>query len=201
MQKILDEFLEIKDNSQLCIRYACSIDSSKDRTSLLIKELIINNAFMNVVTAWEKFLEKSTIAYSLSTASITGHSPVCYIRPKDEEHANELIKGAVQYLEWSSKEQIIKMAERVFENGEPYKTVIFGINSHLVNIKKLRNNIAHNSRKSNEEFDTLVRNELSPSEVGISTAQFLLYSKNSAPPFWEIYFTHLMNGAKAIVSF
>lgn len=101
-----------------------------------------------------------------------------------------MIKGAVQYLDWSSKEQIIKMAERVFENGEPYKTVIFGINSHLVNIKKLRNNIAHNSRKSNEEFDTLVRNELSPSEVGISTAQFLLYSKIVRRPFGK-YILHI----------
>lgn len=201
MQKILDEFINTIDNSQLCIRYAVGIDSSKDKTSLLIKELIINSAFINVVTAWENFLERSAIAYALSTESIKGHLPVCFIQPKDEEHASDLIKGSVNYFDWLSREQIVNMAERIFKNGEPYKSVISGINSHLVNIKKLRNNIAHNSRKSNAEFDTLVRNELSPSEVGISTAKFLLSSTNKAKPFWEVYFLHLKNAAQAIASF
>lgn len=201
MQKILDEFIQTKNNSQLCIKYAVGIDTSKDKASRLAKELIINNAFMNVVTGWEKFLEQSAIAYSLGTVSIKGHLPICYISPNDEEHANELIKGAVQYFDWSNKEQIIKMAERIFENGEPYKSVIAGINSHLISIKKLRNNIAHNSIKSNDEFNTLVRNELSPSEVGISTAQFLLSSKSGSSAFWEIYFTHLTNGATQIANF
>jgi len=201
MQTILDEFLEIKNNSQLCIGYAIKIDSSKDKTSLLAKELIVNNAFMNVVTAWEKFLEQSAIAYSLSTASIQGNCPKCYISPIDEEHADELIKGAVQYLDWSNKEQVLRMAERVFQDGEPFKTVISGINSTLQNIKKLRNNIAHNSRKSNREFNTLVRMELSPSDVGISTAQFLLSSKNGTQSFWEIYFTHLTNAVTTIANY
>ncbi|MDY4591927.1 MAG: hypothetical protein SO434_00795 [Eubacteriales bacterium] len=201
MQKILDEFLEITSNSQLCIGYAISIDASKDKAFLLAKELIINNAFMNVVTAWERFLERSAIAYSLSTPSVQGNCPKCYIGPIDEEHADELIKGAAQYLDWSNKEQVVNMAERVFQDGEPYKTIISGINSTLQNIKKLRNNIAHNSRKSNREFNNLVRMELSPSEVGISTAQFLLSSKNGAQPFWKIYFTHLTNGVTAIANY
>ena len=201
MQKILDEFINTIDNSQLCIKYAVGIDSSKDKTSLLIKELIINSAFINVVTAWENFLERSAIAYALSTKSIKGHLPVCYVQPKDEEHANDLIKDSAIYFDWSNKEQIVSMAERILEKGEPYKSVISGINSHLVNIKKLRNNIAHNSRKSNAEFDTLVRNELSPSEVGISPAQFLLSSKDKAKPFWEVYFLYLKNAAQTIASF
>lgn len=201
IQKILDEFLEIKDNSQLCIAYAAGIDSSKDKISLLTKELIINNAFINVVTAWERFLEQSAFAYSMSEKSLNGNTPVCYISPRDEDHANDLIKGVTQYFDWSNKEAIINMAERIFENGSPYKTVISGINSYLVNIKKLRNNIAHNSKKSNNDFDTLVRTELSPSEVGITTAQFLLSSKNGNPAFWKIYFTQLTNGVIQIANY
>lgn len=201
IQEILDEFIEIKNDAQLSIKYAVNINISRDKISNSIKEMIINNAFMRVITAWEQFLEKSVFAYSLLEISLKGNSPKCYIMPIDEAHANEIIKGVSQYFDWSNKECIINMAERIFENGEPYKSVINRINSILLNIKKLRNNIAHNSYKSNAEFNTLVRNELSPSEVGISTAQFLLSSKNGNSPFWEIYFQHLYNSATIIANF
>ena len=54
------------------------------------------------------FLENSTIAYALGEHSIKGHLPIRYILPKDEEHANQLIKGTSSYPDWSKMEIVIK---------------------------------------------------------------------------------------------
>lgn len=135
IQEILDQFLETQKNSQLCIAYATKIDTSKDEVSFLIKELIINSSFMNMVVAWEKFLERSVIAYTLSQKSLNGNSPKCFISPKNEEHANDLIRGTTQYFDWSKSEVVQSLTENIFENGSPYKSVLSGINSILLQIK------------------------------------------------------------------
>ena len=198
---IYSEFRTSVNNYKQCIIFAAKIDVANNDSNVLVKELIINNAFINVVNAWEKFLEKSVVAYSMGEKSLNGNCPTCYILPKDDEHALQLIKGEVQYFDWSTRDKIVQMSERVFENGEPYKTTLNSINSILLQIKKLRNNIAHDSNKSNNEFDTLVRNELSPSCIGITTAQFLLVNKGKEKPFWEKYFIYLENAVDSIAKY
>lgn len=201
IQKIYDEFLETERKSRLSIIEASKLDSSKSEAVALSKELIINSAFVNLITGWEKFLENSVIAYCLNERSLQGNIPPHYINPTDEEHANNIIKGESVYFDWSKSDNIKNMAQRIFENGEPYISVLSGINTILIEIKKVRNNIAHNSLKSNNEFDTLIRNVLSPSYVGLTTAQFLLAKKGSQPVFWDMYLTYLKNAVMRIAKF
>lgn len=201
IQEIYDEFLEAERKARLSIVEASKIDSSKSEASALAKELIINSAFINLITSWEKFLENSVIAYCLNEISLQGNIPPHYISPTNEEHANNIIKGEPLYFDWSKSDNIKNMAQRIFENGEPYISVLSGINTILIEIKKVRNNIAHNSLKSNDEFDTLIRNVLSPSDVGLTTAQFLLSQKGSQPIFWDMYFTYLKNAVMRIANF
>lgn len=166
-----------------------------------IRDMVVKQSFVSVFTEWEHFLENSTIAYALGETSVKGHSLTRYILPRDEEHANQLIKGTSAYPDWSKMEVVIKLTESFFEDGKPYKEALQGFSSKYKEMKKVRNLIVHNSLKSMDEFNSLVRMALRASSVGISPTEFLLSKKNNNPFFYEIYITHLRNAAKIIAEY
>ncbi len=166
-----------------------------------IRDLVVKQAFINVFTEWEHFLENSTIAYSLGEPSIIGNTPVKYVSPLDEEHADRLIKGTATYPDWTDMEKVLKIEKAFFQLGEPYTSALNGFSSKYKDIKKVRNFIVHNSKKSNDEFDSLVRTALRASAVGISPVDFLLSKKGSNPYFYELYITHIKNAAKMIAEY
>lgn len=166
-----------------------------------IRDMVIKQSFVSVFTEWEHFLENSTIAYALGEPSVKGHALTRYILPKDEDHANQLIKGTSAYPDWSKMDVVIKLSESFFEDGKPYKEALQGFSSKYKEMKKVRNLIVHNSLKSTDEFNSLVRTVLRASNVGISATDFLLSKKNNNLFFYEIYFTHLRNAAKKIAEY
>lgn len=166
-----------------------------------IRDLVVKQSFLSVFTEWEHFLENSTIAYALGETSIKGYSLTRYILPKDEEHANQLIKGTSAYPDWSKMDLVIKLTEAFFEEGKPFKEALQGFSSKYKEMKKVRNFIVHNSLKSMDEFNSLVRTVLRASSVGISPTDFLLSKKKGNPFFYEIYITHLRNAAKKIAEY
>jgi len=163
-----------------------------------IQDFVVKQAFVSVFTEWEHFLENSTIAYALGEASINGRLLTRYIFPTDEDHADRLIKGTSSYPDWSKMEVVEALEITLFESGEPFVTALNGFASKYKEIKKVRNVIVHNSIKSQDEFDTLVRNALNAASVGITPTEFLLSKKNSNPPFFKMYITYILNAAKII---
>ena len=167
-----------------------------------IRDLVVMQAFMRVFNAWEQFLENSTKAYALGEKSLLGYSPPKYVNPLDEDHADRLIKGTNTYPDWTDAEKVLKIETAFFENGEPYTTALNGFSSKYKEIKKVRNEIAHNSKNSKDEFDTLVRNVLRASAVGISVTDFLLSRKHRTDPyFYWSYITYIKNAARLISEF
>lgn len=166
-----------------------------------IRDIVVKQSFVSVFTEWEHFLENSTIAYALGETSVKGYSLTRYILPRDEEHANQIIKGTSAYPDWSKMEVVVKLTESLFEAGEPFKEALQGFSSKYKEMKKVRNLIVHNSLKSVDEFNSLVRTALRASSVGISATEFLLSKKNNNPFFYEIYITHLRNAAKKIAEY
>ena len=166
-----------------------------------IRDMVVKQSFVSVFTEWEHFLDNSTIAYALGETSVKGYSLTRYILPRDEEHANQIIKGTSAYPDWSKMEVVVKLTESLFEAGEPFKEALQGFSSKYKEMKKVRNLIVHNSLKSVDEFNSLVRTALRASSVGISATEFLLSKKNNNPFFYEIYITHLRNAAKKIAEY
>lgn len=167
-----------------------------------IQDLVIKQAYLSVFTEWEHFLEDTTVAYSLGELSICGFSPQKYISPIDTDHADRLIKGAAKYPDWSDRDYVKKTEEALFKDGEPFISAINGFSSIYTDMKKVRNVIVHNSIKSRDEFETLVRTALSAASVGISPTEFLLSKKKESDPlFYKLYITHIQNAAKRISEF
>ena len=105
------------------------------------------------------------------------------------------------YIDWLDKEKVFKIVNAIFENGEPYVSAWNGFSDKFKNIKIIRNQIAHNSVHSKDQFDTMVRNELSASRVGCSPAEFLTAKKNSTHSFFDIYITQIRNAAFKIATY
>lgn len=166
-----------------------------------IQDMVVKQSFVSVFTEWEHFLENSTIAYALGFPSVKGHHLTRFVLPKDEEHANQLIKGTSTYPDWSNMEIVIKLADALFEGGKPYVDALNGFSSKYKEMKKVRNHIVHNSIKSSNEFDSLVRTALRASSVGISATEFLLSKKGNSPFFYKTYITHIHNAAKKIAEY
>ncbi len=166
-----------------------------------VREMTIKQAFLNVFTEWEHFLENSTIAYTMGEENLCGFAPIKYISPLNEDHANDLIRGNSAYPDWSDLKSVKAVASRLFENGEPYKSALDGFSSKFSEMKKVRNVIVHNSAKSKAEFDTLVRSALRASDVGLTAVEFLLSKKGNHPYFFDIYISHVENAARLISTF
>lgn len=166
-----------------------------------IRDLVVKQAFVSVFTEWEHFLEDMTIAYALGKENSAGYCPQRYVLPQDEEHADQLIKSSTTYFDWSKIDDVVKLENSFFHNGEPFVAAIQGFRSKYNDMKKVRNVIVHNSIKSRDQFDTLVRNALRASAVGISPVEFLLSKKNSNPFFYSIYITHIKNAATIIANY
>lgn len=166
-----------------------------------IRDLVVKQAFVSVFTEWEHFLENATIAYALGEQSIAGGTPTKYVSPLDQDHANQLIKGASAYPDWSKMEVVLNLERAFFEDGEPFTSAIQGFKSKYNEMKKVRNVIVHNSLKSRDEFDTLVRNALRAAAVGITPVDFLLSKKGNAPFFYDLYITHIRNAASIIANY
>ena len=198
IQEIFDQFDNQVQESLASIAYVNSRAFTLADSNMQdkVKELVIMQSFLSVYAAWEHFLENSTIWYAMGEVSIKGKALTKYIYPTDEDHANQIICGASKYLEY-----VLKTEDHLFEQGEPYKSALNGFSSVFTEIKKVRNVIAHNSKKSHSEFDTLVRNKLNPSYVGIKPTEFLLQSKSGSPAFYRQYITHLRNAAILIANY
>lgn len=166
-----------------------------------IRDMVVKQAFVSVYTEWEHFLEDVTIAYSLGGVNPNGYSPHRFVLPQDEDHADQLIKSSTAYFDWSKLEDVVKLEKSFFRDGEPFVAAINGFKSKYNEMKKVRNFIVHNSIKSREQFDSLVRTALRASAVGITPVEFLLSKKNSDPFFYNIYITHIKNAATLIANF
>lgn len=174
---ISEAFTNLEEQCKLslsCIRFVNKKEFLMLENAMIIRNMIIEQAFIKVFIEWELFLENSTIAYTLGECSTKGVSLKCYIFPKDEEHANQLIKGAALYPDWSNMEAVIELEKSLFEDGFPYVRALQGFSSKYKEMKKVRNHIAHQSIKSSEAFKSLIRGVLSASDVGITPAEFLL---------------------------
>lgn len=200
IQEIYDQLCKQCQSSKISIQTVNTTDYLVDEVKKNIRDLVVKQAFIGVVTQWEHFLEDTAIAYSLGEASLKGQRLEKYISPIDSDHANRLIKGTAIYPDWSDMDKVKDIAQALFKDGEPYLSAINGFSSKYGEIKKLRNVIVHNSVKSRGAFDSLVRNALRASSVGISPVEFLLSKKGKNPLFYDMYITYIENAANIIAN-
>lgn len=169
-----------------------------------MKYMIIENIILNVCSSWEKFLEDIFIAYMQGNQSENGIAIRVYVSPTSDEHAYNLIKNVTTYPDWTDIAKIMVNAENFFENGGPFK-LLHTLKGDLNAIKKIRNAIAHTSKKAREDFENLVRGNVGHLPNDITPAKFVSEykkgSKRTDPTFFEHYINFLKDSASMLVEY
>ena len=175
-----------------------------DGFSADMKNMIIENTILSVCSSWERFLEDIFIAYMQGHKSDRGSAIVSYVSPNDDEHAYNLIKNVTTYPDWTAIDKVLTNADNFFENGGPFR-LLQTMNADLSAIKRIRNAIAHTSRKARTDFENLVRGKVGHLPKDITPAKFLSDYKTGVrrgdPTFFEYYVVLLKDSAIMLVEY
>lgn len=136
-------------------------------------DLIFELAFLKIFIAWEQFLEDTFARYVCGASSLSGKKPRRNVTVRYLGRALNIIYGNQSYADWTSVDVVIDRANRFFNQGEPYTTPLQSATAELRNMKKIRNHIVHHSKKSREDFNTLLVNTYGFRPQGMSTGRFL----------------------------
>jgi len=135
---------------------------------------ITESAFLKMFISWESFLEKSFVLYLTGNLSMTGNVVVKYASPIDEKHAHKILIGVMKYVDWSTPDIVRKFAKLYFDSGEPYESAISSVHNDLLDLKTIRNSVAHISTTTTGNLDGLAIRKLSRPTSGISVYDLIL---------------------------
>jgi len=147
---------------------------------------IIELSFLNIVSAWEEFVQAVFVRYMVGGCSGSGYSPALRIgRCQSLNHALELLSGkdgfdpSTDYLNWSNWSKVIYRARLFFVNAEPFSLLTDNQERLIKESVILRNRVAHSSKKCKQAFCVLARKYLGlkenePLPRGLSVGRLLL---------------------------
>ena len=119
--------------------------------------ILTEGIFISAFREYEKFIEDVFLLYTLEKPTISNRRTYSYLKPRNFNHALDLVKSSMYFLEWNSPDTIISRAEIYLKDGEPIKTPITSNLVLLKNIRHIRNHIAHNSKESLGKYKNVIR--------------------------------------------
>jgi hypothetical protein len=147
---------------------------------------IIELSFMNIISAWEEFVQAVFIRYMIGGTSESGYAPVLRIGGcRNLSHALELISGkdsfdpSIDYLDWSNWPKVIRRARIFFQDAKPFSLISDNQSQLLKDAVVIRNRVAHSSNKCKKTFADLARRYLGLKETqslprGFSVGRLLI---------------------------
>jgi hypothetical protein len=128
---------------------------------------IIELSFMNIISAWEEFVQAVFIRYMIGGTSDSGYAPALRIgKCRNLSHTLELISGkdgfdpSTDYLDWSDWPKVIHRARIFFEHAEPFSFLTDNQKQLLKDSVVIRNRVAHSSNKCKQAFTVLAKRYL-----------------------------------------
>jgi len=140
-------------------------------------ELLVESIFFATYRSYEGFLREIFLLYCLGKQSKKKPKVKSYLKPKDFEHSEQLIKSSMPFLDWTSPDRVIERSQIYLQNGHPIKLPYTTNRQQLFDFKKIRNHIAHNSIESNSEYEKVIKNYFGYIPLTVLTpGQFLMLS-------------------------
>ena len=174
-----------------------TLSASSPKLSQTDLNKITELSFIKLFLAWEKFLQNALLGCIMFKRQNTKFC--CYIRPKDTEHALDILKEGREYADFSNINFVLRIANNYFRNGKPFREELNLCRSDLDDIKTIRNVIVHISDKSKENFKALVRRQLGTATRGTSPGKFLLTMAPGGTTFLTSYSNTLKDVANRII--
>jgi len=169
-----------------------------------MKNQIVESLFLKASGYWEGFIEDIFISYMMNNKSEAGDSIVVYVHPRDRTHAYNMVKGVLNYPDWTDISKILIYAGIFFEKSGPF-SLLNTLKSELNQIKTIRNAVAHSSKKAKQDFEKLVRGLIGhlPDDItpSIFLSEYKRGKKKTSPTYFEHYISFLMDSASMLVEF
>ncbi|MDG4895044.1 hypothetical protein P9272_15860 [Mesorhizobium sp. WSM4976] len=144
--------------------------------------LMTESVFIKAFSHYELFLEEVFILYTRNRPTRGGHRVPSFILPKDGEHARDILKSGMPFLEWNSPDTIVRRCEVYLHDGDPIKRSITAYSARLQRMKAIRNAIAHRSAEAAQRYNNVVRAELRAAPLQpLSPGEFLLSTDPATP--------------------
>lgn len=138
------------------------------------KEFIVTSAFLKMFIAWEELLEDVFLQYLLGEKSINNTEVIRFVIPNNRDHANKILIGTQKYVDWANHEIVIRLSKLFFEDGEPFSTALNSINSHLADLKIIRNASAHISTTTQMKLDSLASRKTNSNISGAKVSDLIM---------------------------
>lgn len=198
-----NDFKKVIDDAFLCIQFSNTHISSLKGSQRLKREYVhsmYESSFLKVFTSWERFLENCFVAY-LAGASANKFKPTIYLKKITKKHALDILSGTKDYPDWTNIDDVCKLARLYFRNGVPFVQPLREIETYFIDIKKVRNAIAHISLNSKTKFQGLLKSRLASYRTNMSPGEFLSLrvSKKIKECFFEYYISYLDVASQKII--
>ena len=145
---------ELSSLSRLDAKNQSQLSSSSKRAQLMLSTEAI---FFRAFRAYENFLEDVFVLFTLQKPTLRGNIAKSYLQPENFYHARELLRSGKRFIDWTDPETVIERAETFIRGGGTVKSVVVSAKQDLLDMKVVRNHIAHNSKESGIPFEKLIR--------------------------------------------
>lgn len=182
---------DIKNNYKILNNSIELYEDKKIRYEKNLHYKIIEGCFVEMFNSWEFFLENSFISYLLGYEDLDGKQYNCCVRPKNESHAYDIIKGTKSFPKWTDIKETVCLSNLYFDDLSPF-SCLESNPIELKEIKDIRNFISHKSEKSKRSFKNVLINNLgTSSEIG--AGEFLMkFKKGEKITYFTFYEEVLM---------
>jgi hypothetical protein len=110
--------------------------------------LLVETVFFRAYRTYEHYIRDVFLLYCTGHSSKSGKAVTSFLNPRDVEHAEQLMKSSMPFVEWGSPDEVIKRAELYLDQGFPIKAPYTSRVAVLRDYKHIRNHIAHSSTES-----------------------------------------------------
>jgi len=175
IQDLANDFQRNISEAQSHIQNAFSVENNGQYIfNKQFRDFVVEAVIVKIYISWESFLEKCFEGYAMHEPSVSGINYVRYANPIDSDHARRMALGNQRFIEWGNPSIVLTLCGLYFDGGEPFKSVIAGINNDLINLRNVRNAAAHLSSTTQRSLEAAATKILGVPSPGITVSDLVL---------------------------
>lgn len=175
---------EIRYFEKSCTHLEARIDSLSRVNDVGVDEEFLAEAVaFRLFRLQERLVRVFFLNSCVMTRSPSNNSIKSKLRCKDWATAEEILKAGNRFLDWGHPTNTKNIANLIFQNGYPVSDLIASHESSLIDLQRIRNYIAHDSREAKTAFIRTTKNYVRVGDDAPETAgRLLLYRKKASQP-------------------
>jgi hypothetical protein len=144
---------------------------------VLLRNFVVESAFLKVFIAWESFLEDIFIKYMMGEQPTVTQISNRYATPIDIAHARKFLLGtnARDFVDWSTPDTIQRLSVIYFGGVNIFNTIVASIYTDFLRLKTIRNAAAHMTLSTGGKLDSVASTIMGSPKSGIKPAELLLW--------------------------